>query len=109
MLLVRRRGRDEFEARFLCPSGSMNSPARATQRSAIVLPKRSLRIGAQASSRFARIGTPRRQPAGFMATDGVSRAENLIQCIEAGASASATWRTLGSSRERDWRRGAILP
>ena len=73
MLLAKRRGRDEFEARFLCPvwfyefAGARD--AAVSDRSA----KRSLKIGAQASSRFARIGTPRTKPAGFMATDGVSR------------------------------------
>jgi protein-L-isoaspartate(D-aspartate) O-methyltransferase len=77
MLLVRRRGRDEFAARFLCRSRSTNLPALATQRLAIVLPKHSLRIAARASSRFARIGTTRTLPAGFMAMDGASRVENL--------------------------------
>jgi hypothetical protein len=61
----------------------MNLPALATPMSAIASGKRSLKIGAPASSRFARTSTSSRRPAGFMAMGGVCPDANLIQRLRA--------------------------
>ena len=71
MLFVRHAaGATSLRSGSCVRSGSMNLPALATPTSAIVLRKRSLKTGAPASSRFARISTRRSQPAGFTATGG---------------------------------------
>ena len=70
--------------RVLCArSRSMNLPALATPMSAIASGKGSLKIGAPASSRFARTSTSSRRPAGFMAMGGVCPDANLIQRLSA--------------------------
>ena len=61
----------------------MNLPALATPMSAIASGKGSLKIGAPASSRFARTSTSSRRPAGFMAMGGVCPDANLIQRLSA--------------------------
>ena len=61
----------------------MNLPALATPMSEIASGKGSLKIGAPASSRFARTSTSSRRPAGFMAMGGVCPDANLIQRLSA--------------------------
>ena len=68
---------------FCARSCSMNLPALATPMSAIASGKGSLKIGAPASSRFARTSTSSRRPAGFMAMGGVCPDANLIQRLSA--------------------------
>ena len=68
---------------FCARSRSMTLPALATPMSAIASGKGSLKIGAPASSRFARTSTSSRRPAGFMAMGGVCPDANLIQRLSA--------------------------
>ena len=74
MLLVTRHSRDDFEARFLVPSGSTNSRGARDASVSNRLGPAFAGDGARASNLCAPTATPKTRRAGFMATDGASRA-----------------------------------